>query len=112
VLRLETSSAVSRSESGDRLMVWALRCPAPQPGRRSYSSGRGTENEQRHSLRPFGQVLEECEQRLVGPVQVVEHEHARACGGQTFEEAPPGREELLPLGRRSRFDADEWRQPL
>ena len=35
----------------------------------------GAEEKQRHALRPVGEVLEEGEQRLVGPVQVLEHEH-------------------------------------
>ncbi len=64
------------------------------------------------ALRPLGQVLQEREQRLVRPVQIVEHEHARTGGGQSFQEAPPGREQLLPLRRRSRLDPDQRRQPL
>jgi hypothetical protein len=45
-------------------------------------------------------------------MQVVEHEHSRARGGETLEEASPGREQLLPLCRRRGFDPDERRQPL
>jgi hypothetical protein len=38
----------------------------------------GAEEEQRHALRPVGQVLEEREQGVIGPVQVLEDEHGRA----------------------------------
>ena len=38
---------------------------------------RRAEDEQRHALRPVGQMLEEGEQRVVGPVQILEHEHRR-----------------------------------
>jgi hypothetical protein len=57
-------------------------------------------------------VLQELEQRLVCPVQILEHEHTRAGSGQTFEITAPGREELRPLGRRGGFDADQRREPL
>ena len=73
---------------------------------------RRAENEQRHPLGPLGQMLQEREQRLVRPVQVLEHEHARPRRRQPFEEAPPGREQLLPLRRRGRLDPDQRRQPL
>ena len=64
------------------------------------------EDEQRHALRPVGQVLEEGEQGVVCPVQVLEDEHGRALCGQRFQEAPPGRERLL-LGGGLRRRADE-----
>ena len=57
-----------------------------------------TEHQQRHPLRPVGQVLEEGEQRVVCPVQVLEHEHGRALCGQPLQETPPGRERLVLRG--------------
>ena len=39
---------------------------------------RRTEHEQRHALRPIGEMLEERQQGIIGPVQVLEHEHRRA----------------------------------
>ncbi len=45
--------------------------------------------------------MHEVEQRVVGPVQVLEHQHQRVLPGQRFEEPPPGGKRLdLPvLGR-------------
>ena len=70
----------------------------------------GTQNEQRHPLRPVGQVLEELEQRRVGPVQILEHQHRRPVRRQPLAEAPPGRKRLL-LRRRLRHRAYQRRQP-
>ena len=53
------------------------------------------DDQQRHALRPVGQVLEEGEQRGVGPVQILEDEHRRPVGREPLEEAPPGGEGLL-----------------
>ena len=57
-------------------------------------------------------MLEEGEQRLVRPVQVLEHEHACPGRSQALEEAPPGREQLLPLRLRGRLDPHQRPQPL
>ena len=62
---------------------------------------RRAEDEQRHALRPLGQVLQEREERFVSPVQVLEHEHRGSRGGKTLEITAPGREGLLPLYRRA-----------
>ena len=70
------------------------------------------QNEQRHSLRPLGQMLQEREQRLVRPVQVLEHQHGLPGCGQSFEVAPPGREQLLSLRRRGRLHPDQRGEPL
>ena len=55
----------------------------------------GADDEQRDPLRPVGEVLEEVEKRLVGPVDVLDDEHERPFLGDALEEAPPGRERLL-----------------
>ena len=38
---------------------------------------RGADDEQRNALGPIGQVLEEGEQPIVSPVQILEHEDGR-----------------------------------
>ena len=60
---------------------------------------RGPDHEQRHRLGAVGQVLEEREHRVVGPVQVLEDEHGRALLGDVLEEPPPRGEQLVALGR-------------
>ena len=42
-------------------------------------------------------MVDEVEQALVGPVQVLEHEHEWALLGDRFEEATPGGERLRPM---------------
>ena len=73
---------------------------------------RGAHDQQRNPLRPLGQVLEEREQGLIGPVQVLEYEDRRVRGRESLQEAPPRREQLLPLGGRRSLDADERRESL
>ena len=52
----------------------------------------GTEQEQRHSSSPVGQVLEEGHERRIRPVQVLEHEYRRPFCCQRLEEVAPGLE--------------------
>ena len=42
---------------------------------------RGPDDHERHGLCPVGEVLEEGEHRLVGPMKVLEHEHGGALLG-------------------------------
>ena len=58
----------------------------------------GADKEHRHPLRPFDDVLEKGEQRLLGPVQVLEDEDGRTRCGDRLQEAPPGGERLLSRG--------------
>jgi hypothetical protein len=44
---------------------------------------------------PLEQVLDEVEQRRVGPLQVLEHQHRRIDGSEPLEEQPPGREQVV-----------------
>ena len=69
---------------------------------------REREHEERVRVRPLEQVLDEVEQRRVGPLQVLEHEHDRALLGEPLEEEPPGGEEVLPVAapRAPRARAD------
>ncbi len=71
---------------------------APHPGRRSASSGRASASTKSAVVaRPLEQVLDEREQRLVGPLHVLEHEHDRQPLRHRLEEPPPGREEPLAV---------------
>ena len=46
-----------------------------------------------------GDVLDEGEQRVVGPVQVLDHEDGGVARGDVLEEAQPGGEVLVAVGR-------------
>ena len=69
----------------------------------------GTEHEQRHPLRPFGEMLEKGEKGFVRPVQILEDEDRLPRFCPPFEDAAPGRKRLL-LGGGLAADADERRQ--
>ena len=59
-------------------------------------------------LSPVDKVLEELEQRLLGPAQVLEHKHKRPLGRERFEATHPRGERLAPgrpPRRRSRSRA-------
>ena len=67
---------VRKRRQADRRVVAEARAPG---GMRLVQLGpRRADDQQRNSLRPVGQMLEEGQQRLVGPVDVLEHEHQRA----------------------------------
>ena len=59
----------------------------------------GAEENQRHTFRPVRKVLEEGEERLVCPMQVLEDEHRLPPLRPRLEHTPPGRERLLQRGR-------------
>ena len=73
----------------------------------------GAQEQERQACDPVGQVLDEREEGVVRPVQVLEHQHGRSLGGETLDEAPPGRERFLerrglaPVRRRG---ARAWRE--
>jgi hypothetical protein len=69
-----------------------------------------TKHEQWHPFGPVGKLLQEGQQRRVGPVQILEHQHRRPIRSQPLEEAPPGHERLL-LRRRLRRSTHQRRQP-
>ncbi len=70
-------------------------CRRPRPGRRSSSSGRAVATTQdRDAARPIDEVVDEVEQTVVGPVQVLEHQHQRPLLGKGLQEPPPGGERL------------------
>ena len=55
-------------------------------------------------------VLDEVQQPLVGPLQILEHHHDRQMGGQPLEEQPPAREQLLAPEARLGY-AEQRAQP-
>ena len=74
---------------------------------------RGADDEQRHAGRPVGEVVDEVEQAVVGPVQILEDEHQRPLLGQRLEQAAPRRERLVAAVARAlagRAEADERTQ--
>ena len=65
-----------RSAAPGRSVIALRACRRPTPARRSSSSGRAVaDDEQRHPLGLLGQVLDERQQRVVGPLQVLEDQH-------------------------------------
>jgi hypothetical protein len=92
--------------------VVALRPPAPNPGRRSVSSGRDSASTNSGWLRDhFEQVLDEVEQARVRPLQILEDEHDSALLGKALEEESPGREEILPVGGRPLGQPEQVGEP-
>ena len=68
-----------------------------------------TEEEDRRVAAPAAHVLDEVEQRRLGPVHVLEHDEQRPLARQSLEEAPHRPEELL---RRAGVVAPECAEPL
>ncbi len=60
-------------------------------------AGRGHQKH-RDPFGVVGDVLQEGEQRVVGPVQILEDEHRWVALGDRLQEPPPGGEVLLPPG--------------
>ena len=52
-------------------------------------------------------MVDEVEQSVIGPVEVLEHEHERPLRGCRLEQSPPGRKCLLSLGAFCTFEAHE-----
>ena len=75
-----------------RRRVQLASAPARPP--RQQLGPRRADEEHRHAGRPLDEVVDEVEQALVGPVQVLEDEHERPAVAERLEEAPPGRERL------------------
>ena len=66
------------ARSGSSSIAVARRRPPPQPGRTSSSSGRARQRIRSGASRTqVGEVLDQLEQRLLGPVDVLEDQHER-----------------------------------
>ena len=73
-------------ERGD---VPAARGPGGPPFQQLRS--RHGQHEDRGGRGPFEQVVQEVQQRVVGPLQILDHQHDRVLRGELLEEgAPPG----------------------
>ena len=71
---------------------------------------RAADDEERDAAQPIDELVDEVEQALVGPVQVLEHEHERPLVGECFEEASPSGEGLaatVAAQAGSRLETDE-----
>ena len=94
--RLASRRAVSSSESGESETVAAFGLPSapPRPPLEQLRT-RSPDDEQRRVVHPVDEVVDEVEQVVVGPVQVLEDEHEGPALGERLEEAAPGRERLV-----------------
>ncbi len=99
------SRAVSSAESGgerERDCVELATAPTRAP-RKQLGTGRADE-QQRHGVEPIGELVDEIEQVVVGPVEILEHEHRRPALGEGLEEPAAGGERLAR--------ATVWLSPL
>ena len=83
-----------RAPRARRQRVRLAAAPVGPPGEQLGPGG--ADDEQRHPGRPVDQVVDEVEQVVVGPVQVLEDQHQRPLLGELLEEAPPRGEGLVP----------------
>jgi hypothetical protein len=98
--RNEPAEELDHCPLGERLQVDGREsAPARAPGGPPLRQLRPRERhyEDRVAARPLEQVLDEVEQALVGPLQVLEDHHDRVGVRQPLEEQTPRREELLTL---------------
>ena len=106
--KLEISCVVSSSSSGCSEMRGRVRLSAA-PGRPSLQQlrPRRPDDHQRRVAKEVDEVVQELEQAVVGPVQVLEDEDGRAALGDGVEEPSPGgrrrlRRALPAVARRAR----------
>ena len=94
--RSSMSSLASSSDSGSSSSVTAFSLPPPQPGRSSSKSGLARQTSRmRRVTREVGDVVDEVEERRLGPVQVVEHDHERLRLREVLEQLPRGPRDLV-----------------
>ena len=86
------------------MTAFGLPPPPARPPGQQLRPGR-TDHQQRHLARPLGQVVDEIKQPIIGPVQILEHQHQRPPLGQGLEELPPRRERLAPAVAADRYTA-------
>src|SRR5262249_25462926 len=53
-------------------------------------------------------MVDEVEQTVVGPVEILEHEHERPLFRGRLEEATPGGERLVAFRTLRRFESGQW----
>ncbi len=85
---LNVGQRLERDRRGIELAATPVRAPSKQLG-----SGRA-DHQHRHVGHPVGELVDEVEQALVSPLEILEDEDQRTLRGELLEEAPPGREGL------------------
>jgi hypothetical protein len=68
------------------------------------------DNEDRRVARGVEQVFDEVEQRVVGPLHVLERHDDRVRVAQPLEEQPPGGEEIVALVAQAFLEAEQVRE--
>ena len=104
--RVLFSEWLQRDRGRVRLAATPRRSPLQQLG------PRGSDDKQRHTAEPVDEVVEKVQQTIIGPVQILEHEHRRPSVGDRFEKATPRRRRGLGTGapRTVAADTDERAQ--
>ena len=93
---VEIISSTSTGASGSSSIEVARTRPPPQPGRTSRSSGRERQQEEKRRLaHPGGEMLDQLEQGLLRPVDVLEDEDERLHGCEAFGPFAHGPRDLL-----------------
>jgi len=87
---------VSLSDRGGSEIVSALGLPRPAAAALEELRPRRRDDQERHVADAVEQLVDEVEQRVVCPMQVLEDEHERALVCERLEEVSPGRECLGP----------------
>ena len=85
---LDVGQRLERDRRGIELAATPVRAPSKQ-----LRSGRA-DHQHRHVGHPVGELVDEVEQAVVGPLEILEDEDERALCGEFLEEAPPGCEGL------------------
>ena len=87
--RLLVGQGCERDRRGVQFSAAPIRPPDQELG------SRGAEDEQGNVSRPVDQVVEEVEEPIVGPVEVLEDQHRRPPLRERFEKAAPRRGTLV-----------------
>ena len=97
----------------ERLQIEGREVPVTRaPGRAPLEQVRAGQGDhvQRRVPRPLEEVLDEVEQALVRPLHVLEGEDGRVDVGETLEEKPPGREQVLLVAQLVLREPEQLRQ--
>jgi len=98
--RLGLGERLERDRERIRLAAGPTRAALPQ-----LRASR-THDQQRHGTDALDESVQELEQRLVGPVQILHHQHGRPVGGQGLDEhARAGERLLAAAGLTARLDS-------